>query len=66
MKTRKVSVSHTYPKWEIELISEDQVRFGLCFPLMDKLNDTGAIRYEEKILRNGNVKRTAIIEFVKP
>ena len=40
-----ITSSHLYPKNEIKMISEDQIRFGLNLQLVDNLLKIGAIKY---------------------
>ena len=67
MKIKTATVSHVYHKEEVNLISKDQIEFGLCLPLMDELNRQNAIEYKKEVdPQTGNVKKTTTIKFIIP
>jgi len=65
-KTTKIQIAkseHIYSKNEINLISEDQIRFGLNLPLIDKLQAVGAIKYDRTVCNDG-IQITATIKYI--
>ena len=66
-KTVKIQIAkseHIYPKKEINLISEDQIKFGINLPLIDKLQAVGAIKYDRIVCPDGSVLVTATINYI--
>ena len=46
-------VTHIYLKKETYMISDEQIKFGLNFKLIDKLMDVNAIKYTQEIAEDG-------------
>jgi len=57
-----------YPKHEIKLISDDQIRFGLNFRLIDELMANNAIAYTQENVEypEGGMKARAVIKYILP
>ena len=65
MRIKITTVSHIYSKEEINLISEDQIKFALNLPLIDELMTQGGIKYTKEIDKHTKgTKVSAEIEFV--
>ena len=57
-----------YPKREVKLISDDQIKFGLNFRLIDELMANNAITYTQEEIEypEGGMRARAEIRFILP
>ena len=63
-----IQIEQLYSKKEIKIISDDQIRFGLNFRLIDELMANNAIAYTQENVEypEGGMKARAVIKYILP